>query len=1189
MADSWALRFGGTGADQGTGVALDGDGNIVIVGVFEGTIDMGGGPLVSAGLTDMVIAKFTPGGVHLWSVSFGGSGHEVATCVALDANDNIFVGGYVIGTADLGGGPLLSAGANDMFVAKYTSTGTYQWAKRFGGSSVTANDAVNSLAVDASGNVIFTGVFMGNRINFGGIDQINSGSGQNAFLVKLAAADGSQIWSKDFASGASQGTKVAIHPGGDIFLLGWFANYIDCTKVAVSDPYPPTTLVTAGVRDLYIARFQPDGTHLWSQRYGGASEDSATELAFDSVGNFYVLGSFTLTMDLGTGPMTAPYENGSDLFLAKFDSDGTALWSKHFPGFGGSESGTGLAVDSDGNVSISGNFAGNINIDGQPLTSSSTDVFVAKFSPAGDCLWAGRFGGAGFDSSADLAVDSTGHAIITGFFQETTDFGGQTLTSAGSLDIFLCRVSAIPPPPTDLAVNRNSITTYTLSWTAAAGALGEEMVPIATYPNDSDPYPIPVIVGNEYKFVTGPFEGIDIGDEQFSPSEEGDFIATESPVTLLHSPATEVSASLKEYYVRGYRIYRDDVLLAEIHQRNSSYEDTPVTTTPHSYSVSSVDGDGVESARVTWYGALNVVSSMSLAEVSDLSDPFAEPIIPGHCSNVFITWGQPPDADAGPEIVGGGTYSAGIKVVAVIPGKMYHFIKGANDTSLVNGTETWTTSIYFRAQGATVTLNGAGAVTAVIKTMLVQTYRVYRDRTIIYEMPATEHQDQQPIVDPDRSELTFYTYRVDAIDTAGGIASSPLAAVLMPECTPTGYPVQFGSHSSDSPKAATVDSSDNIVVGGNLFGGLSTLLYLAKLNSSAVVQWINYIPYNATGASPIITSIKTDSSGNVFIAVQFSGRINFGDSDGWIEGTLHAQTYVLKYNAAGVLQFKFRKEPVEGRGDFNCRLQIATSGNIFLCGLSLGQITGSSSFVHKYNSLGVLQWRRHFISGADSAVATSMVLDASEDVHVCGNYSATFNSGCSEHETAPPQGTKIILTKISGVDGTCIWARDYGESVIPYGGSRGDVVAIDSQGNHLVAGLYGIYGHAGGGDLPNAGVRGAMFVAKYGPTGDHIWSKGFYSDNSPTIARVFAGQNDTALVIGLLDFGRMTFNGVLSSGFPASGFIMKLSSAGDELSLTRMFNSIYGGELASSNQLMVAGQVATESKSTEVVIDLINQ
>jgi hypothetical protein len=441
LAGPWAKCFGGTDSDQGKAVAQDGGGNTVVVGTFRGTIDLGGGPLTSAGLSDMFIAKFTPGGVHLWSKRFGGANDDVPSSVALDANGNIFVGGSFYGTTDLGGGLLSGAGGNDMFVAKYSASGTYQWAKRLGGAG---SDVVRSLAVDTSGNVIITGYFSGSPVNLGGSDLYGSG-GFTVFLAKYSGADGSHIWSKNFAGGG-YGDRVVIDANGDILTAGRFRGYIDCTTGWVTFPLPTTTLVGMGDDDFYLAKFQADGTHVWSKSFGSPNNDIANCLAVDSAKNIYVLGVFTGSINLGAGPMTAASIGDADLFLAKFSASGSCLWSKSIAGPYGSETAGGIGVDSTGNVTISGSFNQTLNFSafgGPVLTSAGLgdfDIFAAKFSSAGGYVWAKRFGGVSGDYSSDLAVDGTGRAIITGSILGAGDFEDQTLTSAGSLDVLLLRL-----------------------------------------------------------------------------------------------------------------------------------------------------------------------------------------------------------------------------------------------------------------------------------------------------------------------------------------------------------------------------------------------------------------------------------------------------------------------------------------------------------------------------------------------------------------------------------------------------------------------------------------------------------------------------------------------------------------------------------------------------------------------------
>jgi len=99
---------------------VDGSGNIVMAGAFQGTASFGGAPLTSAGQRDILVAKYSSAGTHLWSKSFGSAADDIAYGVAVDASGNAFVTGYFQGTVDfssgLGGGTLTSAGVVDVFL-----------------------------------------------------------------------------------------------------------------------------------------------------------------------------------------------------------------------------------------------------------------------------------------------------------------------------------------------------------------------------------------------------------------------------------------------------------------------------------------------------------------------------------------------------------------------------------------------------------------------------------------------------------------------------------------------------------------------------------------------------------------------------------------------------------------------------------------------------------------------------------------------------------------------------------------------------------------------------------------------------------------------------------------------------------------------------------------------------------------
>jgi hypothetical protein len=155
----WSRRFGDTSNDYGSAIVIDGSGNVVVCGSFRGSVNFGGGPLASAGGFDMFVAKYDAGGNHQWSHRYGSSAfNDYAADVALDGSDNVVVSGTFTGTVDFGGGPITSVGSGDIFVAKYDPTGAHQWSKRFGSTSFNQGTSVD---VDASDNVFVTGYFQG--------------------------------------------------------------------------------------------------------------------------------------------------------------------------------------------------------------------------------------------------------------------------------------------------------------------------------------------------------------------------------------------------------------------------------------------------------------------------------------------------------------------------------------------------------------------------------------------------------------------------------------------------------------------------------------------------------------------------------------------------------------------------------------------------------------------------------------------------------------------------------------------------------------------------------------------------------------------------------------------------------------------------------------------------------------------
>jgi hypothetical protein len=435
-AGTWMKRFGGSGNESGTAVALDTSGNILVAGYFQGAADFGGGLLTSAGGYDLVLAKYSPLGVHLWSKRFGGTGNEEVSSIALDPSGNIFLGGSFYGTANFGGATLTSAGDADAFLAKYSPQGDPIWSQRFGANFP---DVINSIASDSQGNIIVTGFLQG-ILAIGGTTITSFGTGIDVFLAKFSP-NGANLWVKNFYNaGTEYGNQVAVDKrNDDIVLIGYFNGYINFGGGQMDS----SLLNTPGG---YIAKFTPVGSHIWSRGYGGIN-GAATRfwsMALDLNGDIAVSGDFPMQTDLGGGTVTGR-SWGTDLFVAKYSGiDGAYRWTIPILGYQASVARpTSMSVDSQNNIVMAGSFQGTYDFRTQSLTSSPgvSDGMIAKFSSAGASVWAQSFHSSGASSANAVEIDSSNHPVVTGYFTGSANLGGVSVTSAGGTDLILLRLN----------------------------------------------------------------------------------------------------------------------------------------------------------------------------------------------------------------------------------------------------------------------------------------------------------------------------------------------------------------------------------------------------------------------------------------------------------------------------------------------------------------------------------------------------------------------------------------------------------------------------------------------------------------------------------------------------------------------------------------------------------------------------
>ncbi len=419
----WSKRFGSTGFDIGYAVGTDASDNVYVAGYFNGTVDFGGGNLMSAGSDDVFLAKYDVNGAQVWSKRFGSTGFDDAYGLAVDASGNVVVIGRFEGTVDFGSGAgLVSAGSTDIFVAKYNSAGVHQWSKRFGSTQA---DAAHAVALDGLGNVLMTGVFR-LTVDFGGGNL--SSSGFNDVIVAKFDANGTHVWSQRFGSTLFEaGNTIAVDGSNNVIVGGQFQGTVSFGGAGL----------VASSTDMFLAKYNSAGVHQWSVDFGGTGGDLGKGVAVDGSGNVYYTGLFEGTVNFGGGAFVSL--GASDIFLAKYNSAGAHQWSDSY-GSALADEGRGVAADAGGNVTLTGEYQGTIDFGGGNLTSAGTrDVIVATYDATGAHQWSQSFGAGSDDTGNGVAIDGSDNLLVIGLFRNTVDFGGGGggLTSAGEADIFV--------------------------------------------------------------------------------------------------------------------------------------------------------------------------------------------------------------------------------------------------------------------------------------------------------------------------------------------------------------------------------------------------------------------------------------------------------------------------------------------------------------------------------------------------------------------------------------------------------------------------------------------------------------------------------------------------------------------------------------------------------------------------------
>ncbi|MCP1385132.1 SBBP repeat-containing protein [Runella salmonicolor] len=297
----------------------------------------------------------------------------------------------------------------------------------------TGGDVGRGIGVDASGNIYVTGYFQGTA-TFGTTSKTSAGSFD--FFVAKYNSEGTFLWVQTAGgTGSDYANGIAVDAFGNVYVTGYFFG-----KASFGE----TSKTSAGDDDIFVAKYNSAGVLQWVQTAGGINSDYSRGIVLDASGNVYTTGSFEGTAAFGATSKTSA--GGTDIFVAKYNSEGILLWVQTAGGTNNDYS-RGIAIHTTGSIYITGYFAGTVTFGTTSKTSAGGfDIFVAKFDPVGLVwLWVQTAGGGptSSDFAEDIAVDASGSAYITGNFQGTATFGATSKTSEGSYDIFVAKYSSL--------------------------------------------------------------------------------------------------------------------------------------------------------------------------------------------------------------------------------------------------------------------------------------------------------------------------------------------------------------------------------------------------------------------------------------------------------------------------------------------------------------------------------------------------------------------------------------------------------------------------------------------------------------------------------------------------------------------------------------------------------------------------
>jgi len=395
---SWGTYHGGTGTDEYYRTISDNGKFLYSCGFTTSSNNIstsGSYQSILSANYDCIISKFDTSGKLIWSTYYGGTGLDQARAIAIDNSGDLFIVGNSsssTGMTTLGAFQTTLTGSSNGLIAKFSDSGKRIWSTYYGGSGT---DEFYGTCTDNLGNIYAVGrTSSSSGIATTGVHSTTYRGGEDGLMVKMSGT-GSRIWGT-YMGGTSQDylQSIFVSPTYSIYTNGYT---LSSSQISLNAVYQSSY---GGSGDAFIAKFDANAKLEWSNYFGGSGLDVLHTLASDGNKSIYLAGYTSSTSNIASsGSFQASYTGGTDATIVNFDTLGNKVWATYYGGSGYDEA---YQINfKDSYLMIGGRTNSSSGIaTGKALKTfytAGTDIFIARFNPNGNRIWATYYGGTGDD------------------------------------------------------------------------------------------------------------------------------------------------------------------------------------------------------------------------------------------------------------------------------------------------------------------------------------------------------------------------------------------------------------------------------------------------------------------------------------------------------------------------------------------------------------------------------------------------------------------------------------------------------------------------------------------------------------------------------------------------------------------------------------------------------------------------